>query len=172
GLLRAEAEQTALATFRPVEPSLRITVRVHDYARVSHGTLTRAEREAARIFREAGVETQWRECPLTGEGFQKYPACPQDLGVTGFDLSILPGFTPVRELSLDAEGWTPMTKEGERDSGADVFYDRIKERALASGVSVFQILGHVMAHELGHLLLRTSHHSAIGIMRARWDAAS
>ena len=155
-----------------VEPSLGITVNVRDYARVSHGTLARAEREAARIFHEAGVETLWRECPLTGEGLQKYPACQQYLGATGFYLSILPGFMPMGGLSPDAMGWTAMAKEGERDSIADVFYDRVKERALASSASVPQLLGHVIAHELGHLLLRTSHHSAIGIMRARWETGS
>ena len=32
------------------------------------------------------------------------------------------------------------------------------------------LLGTVIAHELGHLLLSTNSHSAFGIMRANWSA--
>jgi hypothetical protein len=31
------------------------------------------------------------------------------------------------------------------------------------------ILGHAMAHELGHLLLGTNSHSSDGLMRAQWN---
>jgi hypothetical protein len=41
----------------------------------------------------------------------------------------------------------------------------------SSGASLSdaEILGHVIAHEVGHLLLGTNSHSAVGVMRARWD---
>ena len=32
------------------------------------------------------------------------------------------------------------------------------------------LLGHVLAHELTHVLERVEHHSATGIMRAYWDS--
>ena len=32
-----------------------------------------------------------------------------------------------------------------------------------------QLLGHAIAHEIGHLLLNSSAHSPAGIMRARWN---
>jgi hypothetical protein len=38
-------------------------------------------------------------------------------------------------------------------------------------VSKAQILGHVMAHEVGHLLLNQQVHSAHGIMRGDWNIA-
>jgi hypothetical protein len=38
-------------------------------------------------------------------------------------------------------------------------------------VSKGQILGHVIAHEVGHVLLNQQVHSAHGIMRAEWDIA-
>jgi hypothetical protein len=31
------------------------------------------------------------------------------------------------------------------------------------------MLGHVISHEIGHLLLGTNSHSPSGIMRAQWD---
>jgi hypothetical protein len=36
-------------------------------------------------------------------------------------------------------------------------------------VALADILGNVMAHELGHLLLGSSSHAGMGIMRAHWQ---
>ena len=33
------------------------------------------------------------------------------------------------------------------------------------------LLGHVMAHEIGHVLERTDRHSATGVMKAHWSAS-
>jgi hypothetical protein len=33
------------------------------------------------------------------------------------------------------------------------------------------MLGHLMAHELGHLLLASTAHSSKGLMRSRWSGA-
>jgi hypothetical protein len=42
---------------------------------------------------------------------------------------------------------------------------------LARGDSSFEtlLLGHLMAHEIGHLLLGAGNHSPTGLMRARWQ---
>jgi hypothetical protein len=54
---------------------------------------------------------------------------------------------------------------------ADLFYDRAEHLHEISGASLASILGHAIAHELGHLLLGTNSHSPAGIMRARWQPA-
>jgi hypothetical protein len=64
-----------------------------------------------------------------------------------------------------------MSEEGERASLSDIFYDRVKQWAETFHASVNQVLGHVMAHEIGHLLLRTQQHSSAGIMRGQWTVA-
>jgi hypothetical protein len=51
---------------------------------------------------------------------------------------------------------------------ANVYADRI--RTLATGKEFEAILGRVLAHELGHLLLGRNAHSPAGLMRARWRA--
>ena len=63
-----------------------------------------------------------------------------------------------------------MSREGQRVSAISVFYDRAKEQAEAMRQFLPQILGHAIAHEMGHVLLRTSGHSSTGIMRAQWTA--
>jgi hypothetical protein len=48
-----------------------------------------------------------------------------------------------------------------------VFYDRVKNR---SG-SVSNVLGHVIAHEVAHILQGLMRHSDNGIMKAQWTGA-
>ena len=48
-----------------------------------------------------------------------------------------------------------------------VFYDRVKTRP----GSVSCLLGHVIAHEVAHILQGLKRHSEGGIMKAQWDGA-
>ena len=48
---------------------------------------------------------------------------------------------------------------------ATIVFPRVEERAISHGVPVAVALGHVIAHELGHLLLERTTHSAGGLMQ-------
>jgi hypothetical protein len=50
----------------------------------------------------------------------------------------------------------------------DLFDDYMVQLRDETGASLPVILGSVLAHELGHLLLGLNSHSATGIMRAAW----
>ena len=52
---------------------------------------------------------------------------------------------------------------------SDVFFDEAMNLHADWNVSLPEILGGVMAHELGHLLLGSNSHSRAGIMRAHWQ---
>jgi len=146
-----------------------MTVRLHDYAGVKRDTLDRAEKETARIFREAGIDTAWVVCPLTSAELAQYPACLQPADAPRFDMNILPRFMATQLSQPDTTlGFTSLTREGVRASDASIFLDRIKEEVERTHGSLTGILGDAMAHELGHILLRTSGHSVEGIMRAKW----
>jgi hypothetical protein len=47
-----------------------------------------------------------------------------------------------------------------------VFYDRVRT---LGGVGETSLLGHVLAHEIGHILQGVARHSTSGIMKAEWD---
>ena len=51
---------------------------------------------------------------------------------------------------------------------ANVMYSRV-ERLAGSRANVATVLGHVMAHEIGHLLLSPNAHASGGIMAATLD---
>jgi hypothetical protein len=148
---------------------LTMTVRVYDYAAVPPGTLRGAEEEASRILRAAGVELAWLDCPESG-GVAKNPACEPPLGATGIDLRILdPAMAARIKPGREQLGFAlPSARLGSA-SDAWVFYHRVEQLAESKVADRAQILGHAIAHEVGHLLLGPDRHSSRGIMRANWD---
>ncbi|MBI2680014.1 MAG: hypothetical protein HYX25_03280 [Candidatus Solibacter usitatus] len=113
-------------------------------------TLAQAQAETTRIFREARIVIEWEEYRVS----QRAAGCPVRLIV-----SILPHATvSASDMALGSSGSVVHSL---------VFLDRIEELARTSGSTVV-ILGHAMAHEIGHLLMGPAH-SEIGLMRPRWD---
>jgi len=53
-----------------------------------------------------------------------------------------------------------------------IFYDRIEALAQRVNIGTDLILGYVMAHELGHVLLGSTEHTTRGLMQERWTSAS
>lgn len=51
---------------------------------------------------------------------------------------------------------------------ADLFYEPMEHLHESDGTDIATLLGHVAAHEIGHLLLGANSHSSAGIMHARW----
>ena len=52
---------------------------------------------------------------------------------------------------------------------ATVLYEPLAELAAHYHAPASQLLGHAVAHEIGHLFLGANSHSPHGLMRARWD---
>jgi hypothetical protein len=149
------------------KPRLTITLRVYNYARVPAWTLSTAERETARIFRETGVETTWIDCRLSAAE-PPTPACKQPFSNSDLFLRLLP---PHMARAVPSDGDTfgvAFTESGKPGTDAFIFYGRVTERARAESLYERDILAAVMAHEIGHLLLGGDH-SPTGIMRAKWD---
>ena len=152
------------------EPSLQITARVYNYAVVSRGTLLGAERESSRIFREAGVEVEWLDCPTSHAEEEKYPGCQAPLGAMAVDLRVVPASMAERLRSNGEEaGMALASGRAGSASAAWVFYQRVEELAESRVAAPSQILGHAIAHEIGHLLLGPNSHARTGIMRGNWN---
>lgn len=60
---------------RNTESGLSITVRLHDYVRVKRHILAKAEGQATRILRKAGICAAWVDCPLTASELDQYHVC-------------------------------------------------------------------------------------------------
>jgi len=146
------------------EPKVDITVQVYNWAHVAPMTLTAAEAEGTRIFREAGVGVLWLNCPLSPSEAKKSPICAEPC----------PWGRLVVRIVYDVPAGFGTTSLGVAlsDTGiyASVFYQRVDEFAKEGIATHSQILGHAIAHEIGHLLLDLRGHATFGIMRGQWSA--
>jgi hypothetical protein len=161
------APQTSVAA--GTDSANQITIRIHNYAQVESGVLANAERTTNDILQGAGVEVVWIECSA-GNIPTKEAACEIPMGPTGLALNLLPRSMSGRfHLGIDAFGVALEDPEGGLGSYAWIFCDLVKDGAAQRQQSRSVLLGTVIAHELGHLLLSTNSHSAFGLMRANWS---
>ena len=97
---------------------LRITVAVIDSAHVAVETLTRAEREAGRILREAGITV------VVGQTLD--PNSPTELPARAIVLRLEPTAGPKHDPKAIGVALAPDTGDG---FYATIFFDRVRERA-------------------------------------------
>jgi hypothetical protein len=161
--LAAEKTPNAPSSSPGLATELRVTVNVYNGINLSAGELSRAEREAERIFGYAGIQLTWTD------------------GLLGSDVNNDTPSEIWNQPPLQLRIW-PRAAAGKRPSGTDtlgfclslengdavVLADAIQKHAVFGALSFADLLGLAMAHELGHLLLRSAAHSVTGMMRARW----
>ena len=145
------------------KPTLKVaasafTVLVFNFRHVSTDILSNAEKEADQIFGHAGIQVVWQECPTGNEPCRIGPG-------PVFFLAIQAG--PVQNKFLDVVSGEAKVA----DHLGVIYYDALprgshrKPTPQEGGT----LLGCVITHELGHLLLGAHGHSIHGIMRDRWD---
>lgn len=143
-----------------LEDAPRFTVRLYNYAKVDGLELGRAVQAASNVFHRAGIELVWVDCPVSrGEG-ERNSACGQFDGRPWVQLKILPREMAQR-LQLGHEVFGVAI-----GSNAYVYLHRVQELSSQRGLPESLILGHVMAHELGHVLLGPGNHTPTGVMIA------
>ena len=153
----------------PESYSLKITVRVSNYAQVLPETWSSAEKVTTRILDRTGIEVRWLDCSLSSEGEYTLSHCKQPLRPTDLILRLVPVSRATQAHLGDATLGIAAQPEKATPASASVFYDRVEELARGGYASKSVILGCAIAHELGHLLLGSHSHSPMGLMRAKWS---
>jgi hypothetical protein len=145
---------------QPAERAV-LMVLLHNYAHLPKQILTETEDRAGLIFRKAGVQVRWADCPLKDEDPTLYPECPVVFDGAGLFLRIF----PTTATNVDHGGESLVAARI-----VNIFWDRVEKQSRRLNIDAPRILAHTVAHELGHLLLGSHSHSPTGIMTARWDA--
>ena len=139
----------------------RITILVYNYAAVPKHTLEWAEAVAAGIFLHAGIETSWRSC-LADASEPNRGSCPSIDASTPV-LRIQRQFQLVQnKVHADTMGFCV-------GSLATVSFQYAEQLAAAGLGTTPEILGHLAAHEIGHIWLPGHAHTVSGIMKSRWS---
>jgi hypothetical protein len=154
---------TPLAAAAPADVPV-ISIGLDDYGNVPTGQLTRAKLDVAQAYSDVGVEIAWRETRHLSTGAPPAPMRPTRW-TPGLTIIILNSDMVARMAPPSAAlGAAPGTLDGPGRI-AYVFYSRLPSTPVSEDS---QILGLVIAHELGHLLLPYGSHSETGIMRGHW----
>jgi hypothetical protein len=141
---------------------VEITVLVQDSTRLSGSILKEAEQEASRIFRAAGISIAWVNCSVGSNRVDE--ECYRVPGPTQFVLHIV----ATGKTSSDLVFGLAFLDENGAGKYSDVFLDRIEAAHRTFGTDTSRLLGTIVAHELGHLLLGNHAHSYAGVMAPVW----
>ena len=158
--------QTMPAHNRSRSSAVNLTVSVFNDAGVEPSVWSQAQSRATEITRHSGISLTWLDCgfpagrmPDSNCGAISYPA--------HLSVRIVAKVSPVKG---DIFGQTFQDAAGEGNYVL-VYYAGIKEFRAATTVPTGELLGCVIAHELGHLLLGTASHSPAGLMSGVWQDA-
>jgi hypothetical protein len=129
----------------------KVTVYVEDSPVVPSPVLAHARDLATKIFHGVGVRIDWHSGHPSGDQLHDERAIAVSMAVNS-PADYLPGAL----ASAQAFDGVHIT----------VFWDRVEYPPRPAPASV--ILGHVLVHEITHLLQGINRHSESGIMKARW----
>jgi hypothetical protein len=140
-----------------------ITVIVRHPAEVPGTVLSGAETATTHVFEKAGVSVQWLNCPQRNGAFLNQ-SCEDALAPLDLVVHVLPR---AQTASNSVFGVSFVDAGG--GVYADIFLDRMQRlQEQSPSVSSSRLLGYVIAHELGHLLLGEHSHSSLGLMKTPW----
>jgi len=141
------AQRPVVEVFLPPTPE---TVRL---------ALVHAEIVVTEIYRDIGIQVQWRATTRRPSGCEATGGHAQ--------IVVAVAATPPKGLSREALAYsTPSETIG---PCVALLLDRFAETLRMNPKSGGSLLGHVLAHEMGHILQGVSRHSYEGVMKARWS---
>jgi len=155
---------SAMAGGRTEASRLQIVVSVFNRSEAEHAVILASEKMTTKIYEQIGVSIVWKNCRTQSE-----PDLDRCEPATDRTQLVLHIEHQSRALFTDAFGVSWLGDDG-WGRYCDVFYDRILMLHREGRASEGTILGMVVAHELGHLLLGSNSHSDSGIMRPKWQS--
>jgi hypothetical protein len=146
-----------------------LLVRVYDGAGLSRGDRKRALDRAGDILARVEIEPAWLDCAspalVLSTASCAAPPAPGELVVR------LVRATPdANRHHPRTLGYSLLDTATGLGTLATVFIDRVDLLARAAHADRAAVLGRAIAHEMGHLILRTNRHSGGGLMREHWTS--
>ena len=135
--------------------SADVVLHVTSRAQVPAGQLADARRAIVTLYANIGVHVVWAGGVAA--------TAPAD-GALHLDVILLNAAMADRQQPNTA-AFGQASRETKR---AYIFCERVLAHANATGSDPGRMLGLVLAHEIGHMLLPTYSHTATGLMKAEW----
>lgn len=159
--MRRELVIGTLLTSVSAAASQSMSVAVCNLGHLPVIAIAQAEEEVRYVFSTIGIQVRWLDCQESADSRHIDPRFTIRLRRDGQFVQAEPA-----ALAWMGRAFVSADSTG---SLADAYYDSIREFAVAHPIAdTGQVLGYVIAHELGHLLLGPGH-APSGIMRAAWN---
>jgi hypothetical protein len=159
----------AFAHERTQPAAINLSVSVFNDASVSPSVLAQAEDTATFVMRQAGVSLSWLDCGARRVS-PSAAGCSAISFPQHFSIRLVSKAAPSKVASAkeDIFGQSFQNAAGE-GSYAIVNFPSLASFRATEVVRTGDLLGLVIAHELGHLLLGKESHSATGLMCGNWQ---
>jgi hypothetical protein len=160
---------TGPASAKPVSSvEVQLTVCLMNDAAVPWATVGEVEQRVDALLVDSAIHIRWLHGGDPSRTVEERWMCshPEALRVL-----MLRWMATSKQVIPGEMGEAFLGKDG-KGAIADLFLDPMDLLARESGVNFAQLLAHVTAHELGHLLLGADAHSVNGLMRARMNENS
>lgn len=158
----------AFASPKEADPRWLI-LSVFNDASVPAEILAHGEARAAHILAQTGIQVEWLNCPAGGshipDQFEQPSPCSRIAYPSHLSVRIVLAGRSVRE-GIFGEAYTDSEGKG---TYIKLYYAHLAEPNAHRPLGEGELLGYVIAHEVGHLLLGTDSHSHQGIMQGRWE---
>jgi hypothetical protein len=143
-----------------------VSVRVYDASGLDERLRQAALDVAGTTLAPTSVEISWRVCGLSN---MRAAYCDSALAPGELAIRI------VRAASVSERGGGVRLGDAFIDTHAGrgvlatIYLDRVLRLAEQTGADRVALLGHAIAHELGHLLMASNVHGPFGLMRGFWS---
>lgn len=144
--------------------AVNLTVSVFNDAGVEASVWSQAQSRATEIMRRSGISLIWLDCASAGSAMP-HPNCSAVSYPAHLSVRVIAKLSPVKG---DIFGQSFQDAAG-KGNYVLVYYAAIKAFRSSTAVPAGELLGCVIAHELGHLLLGTDSHSQAGLMSGVWQ---
>jgi hypothetical protein len=153
-------------------PGQSISIRVYEHGHTLAGVLHSATDQVSWLFRAAQIRISW-EFPSTGppedEGTDMTSAAFQQPDARPYIVVRLVRRTPATVFPGALGYAMPFARAGDH---VVIFYDRVETLGYSFNKGTALLLGYAVAHEIGHVLLGSSDHSAGTLMQAPWNSTT
>jgi hypothetical protein len=148
-----------------------VTVQIRDYAHVNAKSLTKAKETASRIYKRADVRIEWLDASEDARGRHNASGGDELLTpVAQLTIEIVTSSMAKRRgYSDDVLGFVTVPPEGGMGQIGAVVYERIKDVAAGGSAGMSEILGVIIAHDIGRLILGARSGTLNGVMTRTWQ---
>ena len=144
---------------------LPMRVVVYDYTNSEPAILEQAQGVVSRIFGEVDVDVTWLDVAQFTREMPPEPSERQVFVATVIHVSVLP---PAMHKALGRKG-TIVGGAGLNTRRIWISFSRVQETARRARAGASDVLGYVIAHEIGHVLMPAGSHALSGVMQRSVD---